>query len=39
MKMRVKDEKLSWDGERMSFANNDRADELVHSEHRNGWTL
>lgn len=39
MKMRVKDEKLNWDGESMSFTNNDRANELVHSEYRNGWTL
>lgn len=36
MKMRVKDEKLNWDGERMSSTNNDRANELVHSEYRNG---
>jgi hypothetical protein len=28
MKMRVKDEKLNRDGKRMSFANNDRANEL-----------
>jgi len=35
MKMRVKDEKLNWDGESISFANNDKANELVYNE----WTL
>ncbi len=37
--MRVKDEKLNWDGESMSFTNNDRANELVQSQYRKGWTL
>lgn len=37
--MRVKDQKLVWDGENMRFANSGQANELVQPPYREGWTL
>lgn len=37
--MRVKDEKLQWDGSKFKFTNNDRANELLHIKYRDGWSL
>jgi hypothetical protein len=30
---------LEWDGEKMRFTNNDKANEFVSSPYRKGWTL
>ena len=37
--MRVKDEKLEWDGKNMKFTNNNKANEYLHIKYRDGWTL
>ncbi|MFZ0035288.1 MAG: Gfo/Idh/MocA family oxidoreductase [Sedimentisphaerales bacterium] len=37
--MRVKDQRLEWDGENMKFTNNDKANEYVQPTYRQGWTL
>ncbi|MGA1980638.1 MAG: Gfo/Idh/MocA family oxidoreductase [Sedimentisphaerales bacterium] len=37
--MRVKDQRLQWDGENMKFTNNEQANEFVQPPYREGWTL
>jgi predicted dehydrogenase len=37
--MRVPGEKLDWNGEKMMFTNNDKANELVNVKYRDGWSL
>lgn len=37
--MRVKDQKLEWDGENMRFTNSEQANKLVQPPYREGWTL
>jgi predicted dehydrogenase len=37
--MRIKDQRLEWDGENMRFTNSERANELVQPPCREGWTL
>jgi len=37
--MRVKDEKLEWDGKNMKFTTNNKANEYLHIKYRDGWTL
>jgi predicted dehydrogenase len=37
--IRVKNQILRWDHEKMQFANNDKANELLHIPYRPGWTL
>jgi len=37
--IRVKDQRLQWDGPTMRFANNDAANALLRSTYREGWTL
>jgi hypothetical protein len=31
--------KLNWDGPKMRFTNNDKANRYLHREYRQGWTL
>jgi predicted dehydrogenase len=37
--MRVKDQRLEWDGVNMKFTNNDKANEYIQPAYREGWTL
>ena len=37
--IRLKDQKLKWDSKKFKFTNNEIANELLHKEYRNGWTL
>ncbi len=37
--IRVKDEKLLWDSKNLRFTNNDKANELLHIDYRDGWRL
>jgi len=37
--IRVKDQKLNWDGKNLRFTNNDTANELLHIKYRDGWHL
>ena len=37
--IRVKDQRLEWDAENVRFTNNDAANELLHIDYREGWTL
>jgi predicted dehydrogenase len=37
--MRVKDQRLEWDGKNMKFTNNEKANEYVQPKYREGWTL
>jgi len=37
--MRLPGEKLQWNGSEMKFTNSDKANELVHTKYRDGWTL
>jgi predicted dehydrogenase len=37
--MRVGGKKLEWDGENMKFTNDSGANQYLHFEYRNGWTL
>jgi len=37
--IRTKDHRLQWDGKALKFANNDAANELLHINYRDGWTL
>lgn len=36
---RVPGETLNWDGEKLRFTNNDKANEFLHPPYRKGWTL
>jgi predicted dehydrogenase len=37
--IRVKNQRLEWDGENMRFTNNEKANELLHIDYRDGWEL
>ena len=37
--IRMKDQRLEWDGAHQRFTNNDKANELLHIQYREGWTL
>ncbi len=37
--IQVKDNILKWDSENLEFTNNEKANQLVHSEYRKGWSL
>jgi len=37
--IRLKDQRLEWDSPGLRFANNERANELLHIRYRDGWTL
>ena len=37
--IRVKDQRLAWDGPTMRFTNNDAANALLRGNYREGWTL
>ena len=37
--IRIKDTRLEWDSENLRFTNNDEANELLHIDYREGWTL
>ena len=37
--LRLKDQRLEWDSANMRFTNNERANELLHTPYRQGWTL
>jgi predicted dehydrogenase len=37
--IRLKDERLEWDGASLRFTNNEKANELVRIPYREGWTL
>lgn len=37
--IRVKDTRLEWDAENLRFTNNDQANELLHINYREGWSL
>jgi len=36
---RTPGEKLQWDGEKLEFTNNDKANEYLHTDYRKGWKL
>ena len=37
--IKLKDQLLKWDSENLKFTNNDEANNLIHKEYRNGWSL
>jgi predicted dehydrogenase len=37
--IQVKDQRLQWDGPNLRFRNNERANELLHIQYREGWKL
>ena len=37
--IRMKDQRLEWDSQRLKFTNNDKANELLGIQYREGWTL
>jgi hypothetical protein len=37
--LRMKDQRLEWDGASLRFTNNEKANELLHTPYRAGWTL
>ena len=37
--LRMKDQRLEWDGASLRFTNNEKANELLHTPYREGWTL
>jgi hypothetical protein len=37
--LRLKDQRLEWDSEKLRFTNNEQANELLHTRYRDGWTL
>jgi hypothetical protein len=37
--LRMKDQRLEWDSASLRFTNNDKANELLHTPYREGWTL
>ena len=37
--IRVKDQRLEWDGPNLRFTNNEKANELLHIRYRDGWSL
>lgn len=37
--IRVKDQRLEWDADNLKFTNNDAANDLLHIDYRDGWTL
>jgi predicted dehydrogenase len=37
--IRLKDQRLEWDGPNLRFTNSEKANELLHSQYREGWTL
>ena len=37
--IRVKNQRLEWDAEKLEFKNNEAANALVHKEYRSGWSL
>jgi hypothetical protein len=37
--IRMKDQRLEWDSQNLRFTNNDKANELLRIEYREGWTL
>ncbi len=37
--IRVKDQRLEWDSENLRFTNNEQANELLHINYRDGWSL
>jgi predicted dehydrogenase len=37
--IRVKDQRLEWDADNLKFTNSDAANELLHIDYRDGWTL
>jgi predicted dehydrogenase len=37
--IRVKDQRLQWDGRNLRFTNNEKANELLHIPYREGWKL
>jgi hypothetical protein len=37
--IRLKDQRLEWDSQALRFTNNEKANELLHTPYRDGWTL
>ena len=37
--IRMKDQRLVWDSANLRFTNNDKANDLLHIQYRQGWTL
>ncbi len=37
--IRMKDQRLEWDGAKLRFTNNEKANELLHITYRSGWSL
>ena len=37
--IRMKDTRLEWDSTNLRFTNNEKANDLLHIEYRDGWTL
>ena len=37
--IRVKNQRLEWDAEKLEFKNNEAANALLHKEYRSGWSL
>jgi hypothetical protein len=37
--IRMKDRRLEWDGAALRFTNDERANALLHTPYREGWTL
>jgi predicted dehydrogenase len=37
--IRIKDQRLDWDAENLTFTNNDEANKLLHITYRDGWSL
>jgi hypothetical protein len=37
--IRMKDQRLEWDGPGLRFTNNEKANELLHIHYRDGWSL
>ena len=37
--IRMKDQRLEWDSANLRFTNNEKANELLHIQYRDGWTL
>ena len=37
--IRLKDQRLDWDSKNLRFTNNEKANELLRIEYRQGWTL
>ena len=37
--IQVKDQRLEWDAQNLKFKNNQRANDLLHIQYRDGWTL